>query len=749
MLALRRIWHLEIWLLIVMAATLVFSITRHTEHAPHWSLWIGAGLLAFFMCAQPKLTGAVIIAIPALMIALAHGFDLVACSPVLFAGELAGELLAWIHDPSRAGIRLAWTFSSLVVFLIVYLQLLLVARGKNIAPLLLLGIVIFTYLWHNRYADVEASMFIFFTLAFPAASLFHIRTRSKLDRTWYKVGILCLGFISALVVSIAPWDPGRLEVPEGLRLLSDPHIQETGLPGDTGTWSGLPEAGRMSGYSPGSELGGSVAESRETVMRLDLVEGTFPSSLYLRGRASDYYTGSSWEKRAAEQSENLEEAFTYMQSYETDLAVRVDYLKTETDLFGLFPTMDLKSSENEDQALDYRIDSFGNLEAPAADFTGEYLLSGKVISRIDLNRKEPRPELEKDSEELAPFMQVPEDLPGRVIELAAELTEGAGSEKARAEKIEDYLRQYPYTRETKPLPKGQDFVDHFIFELGEGYCSYYASAMVIMLRLNNIPARYVEGYRVSDHYEEHHLQIHPEDPDLGRSVRTIYVRSNSAHAWVEAFLQGYGWVAYEPTARYGLPLVTDPAEDRDTLREEEEQAAAATEDQKPPYGTGFFFAAASLLGLLAALSFSQVYFFYSRSKTPADLYARVIKVRTAFSGPPRPVETPGVIVEQLKKELPALAGEFEQMKKLYHLQRYAGNQGKAGKVQPELTSLPLRAAAVYRSKMGVMEYARGLLQLFLLALFPGRHPDPARSLNPAKLAAIFLLRQDSKPGPLK
>jgi len=63
--ALKKIWHLEIWLLIAMAVILMLSITRHTEHAPHWSLWIAAGLLAFFMSARPKITGAIIIAIPA------------------------------------------------------------------------------------------------------------------------------------------------------------------------------------------------------------------------------------------------------------------------------------------------------------------------------------------------------------------------------------------------------------------------------------------------------------------------------------------------------------------------------------------------------------------------------------------------------------------------------------------------------------------------------------------------------------
>ncbi len=719
--ALRRIWSLEVWLLIAMTAILMLSITRHTEHTPHWSLWFAAGLLAFFMTVQPKIIGAIIIAIPVTMAVLAHGFDLAVYSPLTFAGELAGELLSWIYDTSRAGIRLVWTFTSLTVFLIVYLQLLFVARGRNIAPLVLLGFAVYTYLWYNRYADVESSMFMFFALAFPAASFLYIRNQSRLDRMWYKAGILGLSVFSAFAVSIAPWDLDRLEVPEDFRLLTDPHAEQVVHPEAEGNGVGTSPAERVTGYSPGSTLGGSLTESHETVMRLELVEGMFPSSLYLRGRASDYYTGSAWEKREAEPAEDLDEAFAYMEAYESNLTIQVDYLEAEGDLFGFFPPTDIEIAGSEDDTPQYEIDSFGNLQVLEPGFAGEYLVSGKAITRIDLNRREPRTELEKDPEELAPFMQVPEDLPGRVEELAAELTEGTGSERAKAERIENYLRGYPYTRETPELPEGEDFVDHFLFELEEGYCSYYASAMVILLRLNDIPARYVEGYRVDHHYEEYHLQRHPDDPEMRQSVRVINARKSNAHAWVEAFLQGYGWVVYEPTARYGVPLMIGEVEDEEPVEEEEDPVVTETDDEKSPFGiAAFLTGAAVLLGLFAGASYLWLYVFFSRAGTPEDLYARVVKVRAAFSSLPRPRETPGMIAEKLKAELPVLTGEFEQMKVLYHSQRYANNGEKAIRVEQALASLPLRAVAVYRGKMGFVQYARGLFKLFLLSLFPRR-----------------------------
>jgi len=79
-----------------------------------------------------------------------------------------------------------------------------------------------------------------------------------------------------------------------------------------------------------------------------------------------------------------------------------------------------------------------------------------------------------------------------------------------------------------------------------------------------------------------------------------------------------------------------------------------------------------------------------------------------------------MIAEKLKAELPVLTGEFEQMKVLYHSQRYANNGEKVIRVEQALASLPLRAVAVYRGKMGFVQYARGLFKLFLLSLFPRR-----------------------------
>ncbi len=105
--------------------------------------------------------------------------------------------------------------------------------------------------------------------------------------------------------------------------------------------------------------------------------------------------------------------------------------------------------------------------------------------------------------------------------------------------IADYLSVLAeYDPDTPTVPAGEDFVEYFLEESHRGYCMHFASAAVLLLRMMNIPARYVSGY-VAD------------IPASGRAL----VPDSNAHAWVEIYLDGYGWHPVEVTPAYagGLP----------------------------------------------------------------------------------------------------------------------------------------------------------------------------------------------------
>jgi len=152
------------------------------------------------------------------------------------------------------------------------------------------------------------------------------------------------------------------------------------------------------------------------------------------------------------------------------------------------------------------------------------------------------------------FMYVPEIVPQRVHDLVAEIIYGLETDYERVLAIRDYLIQFPYTLSPQPVPLGVCFVDYFLFEGREGYCTYYASAMAVMSRIAGVPSRYVEGFLL------------PPAPAEAENNEAIFVVTNMmAHAWVEVYLEGFGWFIVEATAPYALfidpGLITIPRPD--------------------------------------------------------------------------------------------------------------------------------------------------------------------------------------------
>ncbi|MDR1042940.1 MAG: DUF3488 and transglutaminase-like domain-containing protein [Clostridiales Family XIII bacterium] len=91
-----------------------------------------------------------------------------------------------------------------------------------------------------------------------------------------------------------------------------------------------------------------------------------------------------------------------------------------------------------------------------------------------------------------------------------------------------------YTRSPGATPAGRDFVEYFLTENHKGYCVHFATAVAALLRSVGIPARYAEGFVVS-----------PEDPKTKDGWTEL--PDTRAHAWVEIYMNGAGWVPVEAT----------------------------------------------------------------------------------------------------------------------------------------------------------------------------------------------------------
>lgn len=143
------------------------------------------------------------------------------------------------------------------------------------------------------------------------------------------------------------------------------------------------------------------------------------------------------------------------------------------------------------------------------------------------------------------YLQLPQSLPQRVRDLAISITASSDNRYDKVKSIEQYLAgSFPYNLDVRTTPRNRDFVDYFIFDLKQGYCTYYASALTVLARSAGIPARYVEGY------------ILPPKP-LENDSTTYLVSNMQAHAWAEVYFEGYGWLPFEPTSPFRSSFYSD------------------------------------------------------------------------------------------------------------------------------------------------------------------------------------------------
>ena len=157
----------------------------------------------------------------------------------------------------------------------------------------------------------------------------------------------------------------------------------------------------------------------------------------------------------------------------------------------------------------------------------------------------------------ATYLQLPTTLPERVRQLAKRIVGDASNPYDMAERVQDYLRiTYAYKLDVAPPPPGRDAVDYFLFEAPGGFCTYYASAMAVMLRAEGVPARVVTGFAMGEY-------------DYAHSA--YRVTQSASHAWVEVYFPNLGWVEFEPTAA----LATFPR------RDDSGTPAPAQTDQTP------------------------------------------------------------------------------------------------------------------------------------------------------------------------
>ncbi|MCS6801262.1 MAG: transglutaminase domain-containing protein [Chloroflexota bacterium] len=272
------------------------------------------------------------------------------------------------------------------------------------------------------------------------------------------------------------------------------------------------------------------------------------------------------------------------------------------------------------------------------------------------------------------YLQLPPNVPERVRRLAQELTAGATNPYDKATRIQDYLRSFRYNENIEAPPPSVDPVEHFLFTMREGYCDYFATAMVVMLRSLGIPARISAGYFTGEF-----------DSNRGYYL----VREANTHAWPEVFFPDYGWIEFEPTpSRPPIPRGAG-TDDGDAMTSGPSTAAMPGDLEDPgfiedDFGLGLIGGDVEeegapilplLLLTLLALTGAGGWYFWQRGLrglTSANLvYAKVTRLAAIAYRPQREAETPVEYGRALASLLPGRERAVAQVMDGYTAARYS------------------------------------------------------------------------------
>lgn len=180
---------------------------------------------------------------------------------------------------------------------------------------------------------------------------------------------------------------------------------------------------------------------------------------------------------------------------------------------------------------------------------------------------------------------------------------GEVSVKTYNEKVDyiEYVKQflednYTYTLKPGKVPRDRDFLEYFLTESKQGYCTYFATAATMMFRYAGIPARYCEGYVVTNdnvvggtvsNMEFSRYYASGRKEARAETAYTVKMTDRNAHAWVEVYMDGYGWIPVEVTPGVegddalaeGIMFNEDNYDEQTTMPTEEPTKALISEDE--------------------------------------------------------------------------------------------------------------------------------------------------------------------------
>lgn len=330
----------------------------------------------------------------------------------------------------------------------------------------------------------------------------------------------------------------------------------------------------MSGFSGDASIGGDISLNSREIMTIhskyDLV-----TNVYLAGTVYHTFNGREWEQSRNETAsdylldtlETVYAAQKYSGSYLTDY-LQTAYLDINYQYFitdNLFVPLKYKNISETDKRFSVLWEKDNPFFTKSKGYGTEYQMEYYQMNAdwdefYEFIKASKAPDEQEWKEILKRYKyDIGENislenvgdylneinnlylkeviLSDQVRDYLNEITKSADTDVDKLRAIEQELSSFTYTLTPGELPDSvtdeSSFLDYFLLESREGYCTYFATAFVLLARAEGIPARYVQGFCV---------------PMKGKSEMMVY--SNMAHAWPEVYFEGVGWIYFEPTPGY-------------------------------------------------------------------------------------------------------------------------------------------------------------------------------------------------------
>lgn len=392
----------------------------------------------------------------------------------------------------------------------------------------------------------------FVILCYICALLFFFQDGSAI---WLLYYLCCLIGVTGLLF---PADTTGLRVGKALRssfwLLAQalpvaivlfygiPRIEKPFLQWNTSrspAFSGVPDRVRLDRLGP-------MSESDEVAF-----EATFdgpapdPFSLYWRGTVFYFTDGRTWDSEyyshhpmAPERLASGGAATTLVESGSLSLAQRagktVTYrINTKAPSDSWLIALDLPVTQTDSSTLteDYQL-------IPHRSFGSNFEYS--MTSALSIRTPGDSRRVYSKALHLPSGSRLAREARSMGEELRAEHKGEREADQKIIQQVLRFFSQEPFYYTLNAPIYRNDPIDQFLFEGRYGYCTHYAAAMTLLLRAADVPARMISGY-------------HGGDWSLNR--KKLIVRQRHAHAWVEAWVEGHGWLRFDPTAAIPLDRV--------------------------------------------------------------------------------------------------------------------------------------------------------------------------------------------------